>query len=92
VLREIEEELPLLDPRLADLMTRLSRGSGGRRARRPKPLPILGASILPTMCMVLAQVDTALVAAVFAVAVLALHRAWVWRPGQRSWLTGWWAE
>ncbi|HEY2204905.1 MAG TPA: hypothetical protein VGH99_10590 [Pseudonocardia sp.] len=44
------------------------------------------------MCMVLAQVDTALVAAVFAVAVLALHRAWVWRPGQRSWLTGWWAE
>jgi Flp pilus assembly protein TadB len=92
VLSEIEEGLALRDPDFADLMTTLPGEAPGPRARPTELLIILGASLLPTMCMVLAHVGAGLVAAVFAVAVFALYRAWVWRPGQRLWCTGRWAE
>jgi hypothetical protein len=83
------QEVDVLSKREVRVLREIEEGLT-LRSRRAELLIILGASVLATMCMVLAQVGAGLVAAVFAVAVFALHRAWVWRPGQRPWRTGWW--
>ncbi|HEY2204894.1 MAG TPA: DUF3040 domain-containing protein [Pseudonocardia sp.] len=94
MLREIEERLTRCDPGLAAVMAELSPATSRRAPRRAEILIIVSASLLATVCMVLAQVGAGLVTALFAVGVFAVRRASRWRTGWRpdrwrgEWPTG----